>query len=126
MYLIIHFDIWYYITQTDSLEGTRVKTFPHSGMKTPNFVLSFENNSPPYLTNLHERETSKVASSKLMTTTAVVLRKCVNKRLAEADYKGTKLISTLFSTAQLVLSKDSEQLFCICPGVSKNLFALSR
>ena len=51
---------------------------------------------------------ARLAKPYLMTRTAVILRRCLNKCLVEADYKGAKLIST---TQNVILSLQVAQNF---------------
>ena len=95
------------------------------GCPNPNLVLSFENNSQPYLPispkSTRARDFPRLHRLSLMTTTAVILRKCVHKRLAETDYQGTTLISTPLKVilSSQVAQKFDEHQFYISNGINR-------
>jgi len=93
----------------------------HPGYLYPNFILSFENPISPYLWNQPESRLPRLHRLSLMTTTAVILRNCLHKRLPEADYKRAKLISTplkVILSWQVAQKSDEHQSF-ISNGINR-------
>ena len=93
----------------------------HPGYLYPNFILSFENPISPYLWNQPESRLPRLHRLSLMTTTAVILRNCVHKRLPEADYKRAKLISTPLKVilSWQVAQKSDEHQSYISNGINR-------
>ena len=91
------------------------------GSHYPHFILSFENLISPYLWNQPESRLPRLHRLSLMTTTAVILRNCVHKRLPEADNKRAKLISTPLKVilSWQVAQKSDEHQSYISNGINR-------